>query len=241
MKKVITKETIQRLVKDVKEINKCPLSDHGIFYKHDEDDMLIGRALIVGQKDTPYFAGNYFFRVQFPEDYPYKPPLIISCTQGERIRFNPNLYTNGKVCLSILNTWHGEQWSSCQTISTVLLALAMLLNSQPLLNEPGITTAHRDFNNYNQILEYKNIEIAIMNRMNLPVRDEFHCFTQIMMEEFDKNKDDVKLRLQNLAETNPAPITVHNHIYAMNCYLKYNDLLNVFMLLCYPRSVAETT
>lgn len=32
----------------------------------------------------------------------------------KQVRFNPNLYQDGKVCLSILNTWHGrpeEKWN----------------------------------------------------------------------------------------------------------------------------------
>ena len=46
-----------------------------------------------------------------------------------------NLYKNGKVCISLLNTWQGEQWSSCQNISTILLNLVALLNNTPLLND----------------------------------------------------------------------------------------------------------
>ena len=42
-------------------------------------------------------------------------PCIPLQTTGEgRVRFNPNLYHAGKVCLSILNTWHGrpeEKWN----------------------------------------------------------------------------------------------------------------------------------
>lgn len=52
---------------------------------------------------------------------------------------HPNMYKNRKVCVSILNTWRGEQWSGCQTIKSVLLTLMSLLDSKPLLNEPGIT------------------------------------------------------------------------------------------------------
>jgi ubiquitin-protein ligase len=60
--KVIKKETIQRLLKDVKQIMKHPLTDNGIYYSHDESDMMKGYALIVGPEDTPYFGGFYFFK-----------------------------------------------------------------------------------------------------------------------------------------------------------------------------------
>ena len=38
-----------------------------------------------------------------------------------QVRFNPNLYKDGKVCLSLLGTWpgaQGEQWS--KQISTII-------------------------------------------------------------------------------------------------------------------------
>lgn len=57
---VISKETIHRLLKDVKQIIKNPLTENGIYYIHHDEDMLKGYALIVGPDDTPYFAGNYF-------------------------------------------------------------------------------------------------------------------------------------------------------------------------------------
>ena len=31
-------------------------------------------------------------------------------TGGGRVRFNPNLYACGKVCLSLLGTWSGPSW-----------------------------------------------------------------------------------------------------------------------------------
>ena len=55
----ITKDAIKRLAKDVKEIYNNPLEQHGIYYKHSEDDILSGQALIIGPRDTPYTYGNY--------------------------------------------------------------------------------------------------------------------------------------------------------------------------------------
>ena len=69
--KTINKETIKRLLKDVKQIMKHPLTDNGIYYSHDENDMMKGYAMIVGPEDTPYFGGFYFFKFDFPSDYPF--------------------------------------------------------------------------------------------------------------------------------------------------------------------------
>lgn len=62
MSKVITRDTINRLLKDVKQIIKNPLTDDGIYYIHDEADMMKGYAMIVGPEDTPYFGGFYFLK-----------------------------------------------------------------------------------------------------------------------------------------------------------------------------------
>ena len=143
-KLVITTETIKRLLRDVKDVIKNPLTDNNIYYHHDENDMTQGYAMIVGPNDTPYFAGFYFFKFNFPHDYPFSPPLVTFMTNNGNTRFNPNLYKNGKVCLSVLNTWQGESWSSCQTIRSVLLTLCTVLNKFPIENEPGYTRTHMD-------------------------------------------------------------------------------------------------
>ena len=116
---ILSKETVQRLLKDVRNIIKNPLTDQGIYYIHDDEDILKGYALIIGPEETPYFGGFYFFEFSYPFDYPFSPPDVKYCTNDGSTRFNPNLYTNGKVCVSILNTWMGEKWSSCQTINSV--------------------------------------------------------------------------------------------------------------------------
>jgi hypothetical protein len=68
------------------------------------------------------------------------------------------------------------------------------LCEKPLLNEPGITTTHPDFANYTKIIEYKNIEIAILKMINkVPgvYPEKFDFFYSIVRENFFKNKDTV--------------------------------------------------
>lgn len=60
-------------------------------------------ALITGPFDTPYEGGFFYFLIRCPPDYPIRAPRVkLVTTGGGRVRFNPNLYKNGKVCLSIL-------------------------------------------------------------------------------------------------------------------------------------------
>lgn len=75
----------------------------GIFVIQDESDLTTIHALITGPFRTPYEGGYFYFVVRCPVDYPIKPPIVRFMTTGAgTVRFNPNLYKCGKVCISIL-------------------------------------------------------------------------------------------------------------------------------------------
>lgn len=191
-KSMIKKDTVNRLVKDINDIRKNPLTNDGIYYIHHESNMLQGYALIIGPPDTPYFGGYYFFQINYPIDYPYSPPNVIYSTNGNNIRFNPNLYTSGKVCISILNTWSGEQWASCQSITSLLLSLLTLFIDNPLLNEPGVKNSNYEIVIYNKIIEYANLNIAVCDILTknqsvyLPF---FELFEDVIIDRFLTNYD----------------------------------------------------
>lgn len=106
-----------------------------------ESRMDLLRAVIVGAEGTPYHDGLFFFDLSFPSDYPNVPPIVNYHSGG--LGINPNLYSCGKVCLSLLNTWDGEhvneQWiPNVSTILQVLVSIqALILNQKPYFNEPG--------------------------------------------------------------------------------------------------------
>jgi ubiquitin-conjugating enzyme E2 Z len=224
----ISKETINRLLKDVKQIIKNPLTDQGIYYIHDDTDILKGYAMIVGPSETPYFGGFYFFEFNYPYDYPHSPPKVKYCTNGNNIRFNPNLYTCGKVCISLLNTWRGDQWTSCQSISTVLLTLCTLLCKNPLLNEPGITEQSKDMDNYNKIIEFSNLNIAICDivikkkNVYLPFFDNFYVYVK---ENFNKNFENIIEFVQKKIEDTNENKYLTTRMYNMNVNIDYKMIL----------------
>lgn len=225
----ISKETINRLLRDVKQIIKSPLTDNGIYYIHDDTDMLKGYALIIGPESTPYFGGYYFFEFCYPPDYPHSPPKVTYCTNRNGIRFNPNLYVCGKVCVSLLNTWRGDQWTSCQTISTVLLTLCTLLNETPLLNEPGVNIQHKDCLPYNKIVEYANLGIAVCDIVTkregiyLPF---FELFYSYVKDSFNKNYDKMlEFAEKKYKEEFPLCKNIVIGFYSLNVLVDYNRLI----------------
>ena len=229
MTSIISKDTINRLIKDVKDIIKNPLIENGIYYIHDDVDMMKGYALIIGPSDTPYFGGYYFFELNYPLDYPHSPPKVNYCTNGNRIRFNPNLYTCGKVCISLLNTWRGDQWTSCQSISTVLLTLCTLLCSNSLLNEPGITKTHIDMIPYDEIIQYANLDIAvcdIINKKGSVHMAFFDNFSHFIKENFLQNYDKfIEFAEKKNNDFNNETKNFSTSIYSMNLEINYNIVI----------------
>lgn len=220
---VISKDTIKRLAKDVKYILKNPLSEHGIYYQHSDTDILSGQALIIGPQNTPYACGYYLFQFKFPYDYPHRPPVVTYHTNDGMTRFNPNLYRSGKVCVSILNTWKGPQWTGCQTITTILLALCTaVLNNEPLLNEPGIQKEHPDYDNYMKIISYKNFDVAICDMIEKEnIKEQFPELHAKMRELFLENYALIMNNLQNLETSNK---TITTSIYKMHVYIDYSKV-----------------
>ena len=222
----LSKNTIMRLVKDVRALTSHPLIDHGIHYSHSETDILKGQALIIGPKDTPYANGFYLFELTFPSDYPHSPPTVKFCTNDGITRMNPNLYKCGKVCVSILNTWRGDAWTGCQTISTVLLTLVSLLTSKPLLNEPGIAEEHSDFATYNRIIAYKNLDTAIhMVLTRSSLQKKFASFLDTMESHFINNYDDIITQAKDSLESNRDSKQLITSIYRMHIVTSHDTLL----------------
>eukprot|EP00760_Papus_ankaliazontas_P001897 PhM_4_TR10724/c0_g1_i1/m.13060/K10585/UBE2Z; ubiquitin-conjugating enzyme E2 Z len=132
-----------RVARDLREILSTPNLDNPPMYATTEGERLDHvTALIMGPNDTPYHFGFFYLDLRFPETYPNEPPRVkFTTTDSCRVRFNPNLYADGKVCLSILGTWRGETaevWRSSYSVGYVLSAIqSIIMNNEPYHNEPG--------------------------------------------------------------------------------------------------------
>jgi ubiquitin-conjugating enzyme E2 D/E len=91
------------------------------------DDMFRWEGVIMGPSDSPYTGGIFKLNIQFPVDYPFKPPHLQFTTKI----YHPNINAAGLICLDILK----GQWSPALTISKVLLSITSLL-TDPNPNDP---------------------------------------------------------------------------------------------------------
>jgi len=231
--------TVKRLANDVKSLLNNSLESDNIYYKHDEENILKGYALFIGNSDTPYSYGAYLFRFEYPKNYPFSPPKVIYLTNDGYMRFNPNLYTNGKVCLSVLNTWKGDGWSSCQSIRSILVILSTILNNNPLLNEPGVNEKNPNIEKYNLAISYKNIEFAILEQLNFIINsnsekkcnylETLELFKSILINNFKINKKNIDINISTLEED-----LIYISIYCLNIEvnikklkIKYENILDI--------------
>lgn len=121
-----------------------------IYVRTYESRLDLLRCLIVGPKDTPYENAPFLIDLFLPENFPNEPPTahFHSWTSGLG-RVNPNLYEEGKICLSLLGTWSGkhetEKWSDKATILQLLVSLqGLVFVKKPFYNEAGFEGYEND-------------------------------------------------------------------------------------------------
>lgn len=217
--------SIKRILSDIKKLEASPLENDGIFWHMDEDNVYNFKALIIGPSDTPYSGGFYFFNFNIPQSYPLDPPKVEYMTQYNKIRFNPNLYTNGKVCLSILNTWEGPSWTPCNTLSSILVSiLGMVFVKDPLVNEPGFEHANNtELDNYNAIVEYGSLMGATAHMLRcLP--NGFEVFKPKIEDYFVLNYDKYLKRAKELMGIRKNK-NYYCDAYHINTYCDYSKTI----------------
>jgi ubiquitin-protein ligase len=154
----------KRVPKEVVDAQAEAMRASGIYYWADEADMRKGKALIIGPEGTPYAFCPLLFRFELPDDYPFTPPRVQVLTSDHQTRFHPNLYVEGKVCLSILGTWSGPKWSPVMTLSTVLSSIQSLLEANPIVNEPGyerLPLADPRAKGYAELVQARLVELSV--------------------------------------------------------------------------------
>lgn len=93
-------------------------------------------VLLKAPKDSFYSGGVFHLHIQFPTDYPFKPPKVVFKTKI----YHPNINSNGVICLDIL----GENWSPALTVGKVLVSILSWLDD-PNPKDPLVTDIAKEF------------------------------------------------------------------------------------------------
>uniref|UniRef100_A0A6C0HGH0 UBC core domain-containing protein n=1 Tax=viral metagenome TaxID=1070528 RepID=A0A6C0HGH0_9ZZZZ len=135
--------TLRRLNAELKEMTTNPPTNCSAGPIN--DNMTQWQATIMGPEGSPYQGGIFNLKIDFPENYPFKPPRVMFTTKI----YHCNINSTGGICLDILK----NQWSPALTISKVLLSICSLMDD-PNPNDPLVS------------------EIAELLRTNKPLHDE---------------------------------------------------------------------
>ena len=115
----------------------------------------------------------------------------LATTGRHTVRFNPNLYNDGKVCLSVLNTWHGrpeEKWNPhTSSLLQVLVSIqSLILVSEPYFNEPGYErsrgtpSGNQNSRDYDVNIRQATVKWAMLEQIRSPTP----CFKQVVHTHF---------------------------------------------------------
>lgn len=176
----------------------------GIWVKGFEDRIDLYSVMFRGPEKTPYEDGLFLFDFQLSADYPVAPPLchyISYCSD----RLNPNLYEDGKVCISLLGTWAGrgtEVWTSSSTLLQVIVSIqGLILVPEPYFNEAGFEKQRGSQQGRENSRMYN--EMAVLKLVQAQTKLLLHpppIFKDIIIEHFKRHTEKLVERLDRWME-----------------------------------------
>ena len=241
-----SQEKLLKLAEDYVDLqSNLPVeSSNSIFVRVDKNNMDFMKVLIFGSEGTPYSNGAFIFDVFFDNNYPNLPPKVLIVTTGKgTVRFNPNLYANGKVCLSLLGTWSGvstENWDKkVSTLNQIFISIQSIIMSEYVLfNEPGYENqinslkGAQDNEGYSNIIRYNNIKWAMVEQIKNPTKG----FEDVILTHFFLKKDKILKEVNDWIERSnkidakyEGLVSSHNNNYAQQFKIpgEYNKQLKI--------------
>merc|ERR1712038_882193 len=111
----------RRLQKELTKLKKCP-PDCAEILTPPEEDIYHWEIKLLGPESTPYSNGTFFVSLEFPEQYPFKPPKI----QFKTKIYHPNIKNEtGEICAAVLY----DEWQPTLNVAHCLEVLVNLLKS----------------------------------------------------------------------------------------------------------------
>ena len=184
-----------------------------------------------GPRTTPYSAGLFLFDAFFPAAYPTQSPKVnLQTTGNNTVRFNPNLYNCGKVCLSLLGTWEGQEgetWNErTSTFLQVLVSVqSLIFVPEPYFNEPGYeqqmgtqTGAQRS-KSYSAEVRENTLRWAMLNQLRHPPNG----FEKVVKAHFYLRRELVRAQLDGWEAEATQPSRISSMVREMKAELDKLD------------------
>ena len=237
----ISKTSLKPIQKEIANFrNNLPLHwGSSIFVRISEKSLKLFNFWITGPKNTPYENGFFEYHVSYPTEYPKNyPEVLLHTTGNSKIRFNPNLYKCGKVCLSLIGTWAAEESESWNEKTSTMLQVLTSIQSgimgmdEPYYNEPsyekerGTIQGIKNNNKYNEPLYVGTVKFAINDMIKNPPP----TMEEVIKMHFKLKKDEIiKTTLEWQNKLNEGVIDILSTAFnklIKNNPSKIHDLLN---------------
>jgi len=236
----------RRILKDIymleSELHAISAQNATYNYFADNNDLSTIYLVLKGPEDTPYEYGFYLIKVEFPINYPFKPP---KCTylNLSTIRQSPNFHDNGQICLSRLNTWQNlDQWSPTYNVRTIITTIqGLVLTQNPANNEPPYNFAERNPSQsqiYDNLIRFCNYKynINMMADLDLDSVPSSICqqIRTYVRQQIQFNQKKILHKLSELTNTYDG-ITFTYYLYRNTSVVaSYNEELLKFkaVLMC---------
>eukprot|EP00808_Paulinella_micropora_P022097 g17983.t1 len=125
------------LKNQLRDLTKNPVD--GFSVGLEDDDIYKWRVMMEGPENTPFEGGYFPARLSFPKEYPNKPPVMVFLTPGF---FHPNVYKDGKVCISILHEAKEDKFNKQELMEEkwrpILGVEAVLVSVLSMLGDPNL-------------------------------------------------------------------------------------------------------
>lgn len=166
------------------------------------DDMTIDICIYIPNDNNVFRSNMLFFKVSFPKDFPLSPPKV-NFVNKNKTRFHPNLYVEGKVCLTILNTWHssdGNKWSPIINLETIIQSIISIVDENPLSQEPGYYSKDiksKECQNYAIAAKFASLDNTLNYILdntlgNIELRENMRIFFDVNIEHYNRTIEELK-------------------------------------------------
>ncbi|KAI8098419.1 ubiquitin-conjugating enzyme/RWD-like protein [Gilbertella persicaria] len=221
-----TKGAYKRLTKEYLAIQKNP--PPYIIARPLESNILDWHYVITGPPDSPYEGGEYYGRITFPAEYPFKPPAIRMTTPSGR--FQPDT----RLCLS-MSDFHPSSWNPSWSIATILNGLLSFMVGDEATTGSIKTGVHE-----------KKMYAARSHLWNIRNPKFREVFPELCTINLNQMPTDQLLIKRNIQNSSPAHTVAHtdNHAItrtAVSRGKRWIVVLVVFVYLILSKLIARST